>query len=53
MLIRDWDPLFHKYRVDLFLAGHDHDLQHLEFQGHPTSHFLSGGGGADLYALED
>jgi hypothetical protein len=34
------------------MAGHDHDLQHLEFAGHPTSHFLSGGGGADLYSLK-
>jgi tartrate-resistant acid phosphatase type 5 len=51
VLIRDWDPLFRKYGVDLYMAGHDHDLQHLEFEGHPTSHFLSGGGGADLYPL--
>src|ERR1700678_1472350 len=51
VLIRDWDPLFRKYRVDLYMAGHDHDMQHLEFDGHPTSHFLSGGGGADLYPL--
>ena len=52
VLIRDWDPLFRKYKVDLYLAGHDHDLQHLEFEGHPTSFFLSGGGGADLYNLK-
>ena len=52
VLIRDWDPLFCKYGVDLYMAGHDHDLQHLEFEGHPTSHFLSGGGGADLYSLK-
>jgi tartrate-resistant acid phosphatase type 5 len=52
VLIRDWDPLFRKYRVDFYMAGHDHDLQHLEFEGHPTSHFLSGGGGADLYSLK-
>jgi hypothetical protein len=52
VLIRDWDPLFQKYGVHLYLAGHDHDLQHLEFEGHPTSHFLSGGGGADLYDLK-
>jgi tartrate-resistant acid phosphatase type 5 len=51
VLIRDWDPLFRKYRVDVYMAGHDHDLQHLEFEGHPTSFFLSGGGGADLYTL--
>ncbi len=52
VLIRDWDPLFRKYKVDLYLAGHDHDMQHLEFDGHPTSFFLSGGGGADLYDLK-
>lgn len=52
VLIHDWDPLFRKYGVHLYLAGHDHDMQHLEFEGHPTSFFLSGGGGADLYALK-
>ena len=52
VLVRDWDPLFRKYKVDLYLAGHDHDLQHLEFEEHPTSFFLSGGGGADLYDLK-
>lgn len=48
VLIRDWDPLFRKYGVHLYLAGHDHDMQHLEFEGHPTSFVISGGGGADL-----
>ena len=52
VLVREWDPLFRKYNVNLYLAGHDHDLQHLEFEGHPTSVFLSGGGGADLYSLK-
>ncbi len=52
VLVRDWDPLFRQYKVDLYLAGHDHDLQHLEFENHPTSFFLSGGGGADLYDLK-
>ena len=52
VLIRDWDPLFRKYGVHLYLAGHDHDLQHLEFEDHPTSFFYSGGGGADLYDLK-
>jgi tartrate-resistant acid phosphatase type 5 len=51
-LIQDWDPLFRKHRVHLYLAGHDHDLQHLEFENHPTSFFLSGAGGADLYNLK-
>jgi hypothetical protein len=52
VLIRDWDPLFSKYHVDLYMAGHDHDMQHLEFEGHPTTHFLCGGAGADLYTIE-
>jgi tartrate-resistant acid phosphatase type 5 len=53
VLIRDWDALFRKYGVHLYLAGHDHDLQHLEFESHPTSFFLSGGGGAnEVYDLK-
>jgi tartrate-resistant acid phosphatase type 5 len=52
VLIRDWDPLFRQHGVSLYLAGHDHDLQHLEFENHPTTFFLSGGGGADLYTLK-
>ena len=51
ILIRNWDPLLRKYKVDLYLAGHDHDMQHLELDGHPTSFFLSGGGGAPLFGL--
>lgn len=50
-LIRDWDPLFRANNVHAYFAGHDHDLQHLEFAGHPTSFFCSGGGGAGLYNL--
>jgi hypothetical protein len=45
-LIADWDPLLRRHGVHLFLAGHDHDLQHLEFKDHPTSFVISGGGGA-------
>ncbi len=48
ILIRDWNPLFQKHKVDMYLAGHDHDMQHLEFEGHPTSFVISGGGGALL-----
>lgn len=50
-LINSWDPLLRQYGVHLYMAGHDHDLQHLEFTGHPTSFVLSGGGGAPLVAL--
>jgi len=52
VLVRDWEPLLRKHKVHLYLAGHDHDMQHLEFAGHPTSFVLSGGGGADLYTLK-
>jgi hypothetical protein len=34
----------HRHKADLYLSGHDHDLQHLEFKGHPTSFVISGGG---------
>lgn len=52
LLIREWGPLLHKHKVHLYLAGHDHDMQHLEFDQHPTSFVLSGGGGANLYKLK-
>ena len=52
VLIRDWEPLLKEHKVHMYLAGHDHDMQHLEFEGHPTSFVLSGGGGADLYNLK-
>jgi hypothetical protein len=52
MLVQDWEPLFREHQVHLYLAGHDHDMQHLEFEGHPTSFALSGGGGSDLYKLK-
>jgi hypothetical protein len=51
-LISSWDPLLRKYGVHLYLAGHDHDLQHLEFAGHATSFVCSGGGGAPIYELK-
>jgi hypothetical protein len=51
ILIRDWSPLISQFKVDLYMAGHDHDMQHLELEGHPTSFFLSGGGGAPVAPL--
>ena len=48
ILIKDWDALLRQYKVDFWISGHDHDLQHLEFAGHPTSFVISGGGGAEL-----
>jgi hypothetical protein len=47
-LIAQWDSLLRRHNVDLYLSSHDHDLQHLEFKGHPTSFVISGGGGAEF-----
>ncbi len=41
-----YDGLLQEHGVHLYMCGHDHDLQHLEFEGRKTSHILSGGGGA-------
>lgn len=52
-LIAEWEPLFRRHRVDLYLCGHDHDLQHMEFRDHPTSFVLSGGGGARVREIKE
>lgn len=52
MLIAQWDSLLRRHNVDLYLSGHDHDLQHLEFKGHPTSFGISGGGGGRSSSAE-
>ncbi len=51
-LIDTWEPLFREHKVQLYLCGHDHDMQHLEFAGHPTSFAISGGGGASIRPLK-
>jgi tartrate-resistant acid phosphatase type 5 len=38
------EPLFEKNSVDLYLCGHEHDLQHLKHPDKPTHYFLSGTG---------
>ena len=51
-LIAAWLPLFQKYGVAAYFCGHDHDLQHLEFEGVSTSFVVSGGGGASITKLK-
>lgn len=51
-LIAAWGPLFQKYGVAAYFCGHDHDLQHLEFEGVSTSFIVSGGGGASITKLK-
>jgi 3',5'-cyclic AMP phosphodiesterase CpdA len=48
-LVRDLAPLLEKHGVHVYICGHDHDLQHMEFANHRTSFVLSGGGGARIY----
>jgi tartrate-resistant acid phosphatase type 5 len=47
-LIREWDALFRQHSAHLYFCGHIHDLEHLEFENHPTSFVVSGGGGTIL-----
>ena len=35
--------IFEKYKIDVYLSGHDHSLQHLKPEGH-THQFISGAG---------
>ncbi|CAN8003805.1 unnamed protein product, partial [Ixodes hexagonus] len=43
-LVRDLVPLLHKYRVNAYLAGHDHDLQHIrpDTENWTVEYFISG-----------
>jgi tartrate-resistant acid phosphatase type 5 len=46
ILQNDWGRLFVKYNVDMYVSGHDHDLEHLEIPRWFTSFVIVGGGGA-------
>jgi hypothetical protein len=45
-------PVLEKHSVDVYLNGHDHNLQELKSEG-GVHFFVSGGGGANLYPLND
>lgn len=47
-----WEPLFQKYKLDFYLCGHDHDLQHLQLKDKCTSFVLAGGGGAKVRPMK-
>ncbi|WP_231129254.1 metallophosphoesterase [Alteromonas mediterranea] len=38
------EPVFHKHNVNLYIAGHEHDLQHNQLAGDELVHVVSGGG---------
>jgi len=52
-LIDNWGPLLKKHNISLFIAGHDHSLQHLEVEGYHTSFVISGGGGRKLDEVQE
>ena len=46
-------PLLEQAGVHWYIAGHDHDLQHLELENLKTSYVISGGGGANCRPLKN
>ena len=49
---KDWKELFGQAKVDIYVCGHDHSLQHLQIPGQTTSFVVAGGGGrtrTDMY----
>ena len=43
-------PIMQRYKVDMYMFGHDHNLEHLRRIRNPDiDHVLSGGGGKRLY----
>ena len=50
--LQSWRELFYRRGVNAYLAGHEHDLQHLREEGRPTHWLISGGGGRDLHPVE-
>lgn len=40
-----WGPIFKKYKLDFYVCGHDHDMQHLQIPNWDISFMLCGGGG--------
>lgn len=50
-LQHDWGTLFQKYKVDFYLCGHEHDIEHLEIPKWFTSFVIDGGGGAHTHPL--
>lgn len=51
-LVERLGPMLENAGVHWYIAGHDHDLQHLELEGLRTSFAISGGGGAKTRALK-
>ena len=51
VLQQQWAALFQKHKVDFYLCGHEHNLQHIEVPGWFSSFVLAGGGGAHKHPM--
>jgi hypothetical protein len=51
VLMTTWGTLFKKYKVDFYLCGHEHTLQHLEIPDWSTTFVIAGGGGAPRHPM--
>ena len=51
-LIKEWAEDLQANQISFYLAGHDHNLQHLQVEGHDTSFIVTGAGGAGLYDVK-
>ena len=51
-LIDQWGPHLKSHPFDLYISGHDHNLQHLRAPGYRASFVVSGAGGAALYDVD-
>lgn len=49
-----WGDLFLRGNLDMYVAGHDHDIQHLEIDGFKSTSFVMvGGGGAKVRPMRN
>jgi len=46
VLMTTWGKLFRQAKIDFYICGHEHTLQHLEIADWPMSFVVAGGGGA-------
>lgn len=51
-LIKEWASYLESHNISFYLAGHDHNLQHLKVEGYKTSFIVTGAGGANLYEVK-
>jgi len=52
-LLRTIDEALKNHPFAFCIAGHDHNLQHLQVEGYSTSFIVSGAGGADRYDVTE